>query len=148
SGRGVVLARGGLGPPVGNVVPSAWTALLGGRSGAARSTRFDATEGCVVRFACEVKDFEPEQYLDRKEVRRTDRFAQFAVAVAQQAVEDAGLTDQFDRLDRDRIGVIIGSGIGGIRTFEEQARVMLERGPQRISPFFVPMFIADIASGL
>lgn len=148
SGHRVVVTGVGLVTPVGNDVPSTWTALLEGRSGAGPITQFDATEDFDVRFACEVKGFEPEQYLDRKEVRRTDRFAQFAVAVAQQAVEDAGLTDQFDRLNRDRIGVIIGSGIGGIRTFEEQARIMLERGPQRISPFFVPMFIADIASGL
>ncbi len=148
SGHRVVVTGVGLLTPVGNDVSSTWTALLDGRSGAGPITQFDATEDFDVRFACEVKGFEPEQYLDRKEARRTDRFAQFAIAVAQQAVEDAGLTDHFDRLNRDRIGVIIGSGIGGIRTFEEQARVMLERGPQRISPFFVPMFIADIASGL
>lgn len=148
SGHRVVVTGVGLITPVGNDVASTWTALLEGKSGAGPITQFEATEDFDVRFACEVKGFEPEQYLDRKEVRRTDRFAQFAVAVAQQAVEDAGLTDHFDRIDRDRVGVIIGSGIGGIRTFEEQARVMLERGPQRISPFFVPMFIADIASGL
>jgi len=148
SGHRVVVTGVGLLTPVGNDVSSTWSALLDGKSGAGPITQFDATEDFDVRFACEVKGFEPEQYLDRKEVRRTDRFAQFAIAVAQQAVEDAGLTDRFDRLNRDRIGVIIGSGIGGIRTFEEQARIMLERGPQRISPFFVPMFIADIASGL
>jgi len=148
SGHRVVVTGVGLITPVGNDVESTWTALLEGRSGAGPITQFEATEDFDVRFACEVKGFEPEQYLDRKEVRRTDRFAQFAVAAAQQAVEDAGLTDHFDRINRDRVGVIIGSGIGGIRTFEEQARIMLERGPQRISPFFVPMFIADIASGL
>jgi len=148
SGHRVVVTGVGLLTPVGNDVPSTWSALLEGKSGAGPITQFDATEEFDVRFACEVKGFDPEQYLDRKEVRRTDRFAQFALAVAQQAVEDAGLADRFDRLNRDRIGVIIGSGIGGIRTFEEQARIMLERGPQRISPFFVPMFIADIASGL
>jgi len=148
SGHRVVVTGVGLLTPVGNDVPSTWSALLEGKSGAGPITQFDATEEFDVRFACEVKGFDPEQYLDRKEIRRTDRFAQFAMAVAQQAVEDAGLADRFDRLDRDRIGVIIGSGIGGIRTFEEQARIMLERGPQRISPFFVPMFIADIASGL
>nr|PZN91312.1 MAG: beta-ketoacyl-[acyl-carrier-protein] synthase II [bacterium] len=147
-GHRVVVTGVGLVTPVGNDVPTTWNALLEGKSGAGPITQFDVTEDFDVRFACEVKGFDPEQYLDRKEVRRTDRFAQFALAVAQQAVEDAGLTGQFDRLNRDRIGVIIGSGIGGIRTFEEQARIMLERGPQRISPFFVPMFIADIASGL
>jgi 3-oxoacyl-[acyl-carrier-protein] synthase II len=148
SGHRVVVTGVGLVTPVGNDTQSSWAALLEGRSGAGPITQFEATDDFDVRFACEVKGFDPEQYLDRKEVRRTDRFAQFAIAAAQQAVDDAGLADRLPRMNRDRIGVIIGSGIGGIRTFEEQARVMLERGPQRISPFFVPMFIADIAAGL
>ncbi|HEY8468841.1 MAG TPA: beta-ketoacyl-ACP synthase II [Longimicrobiales bacterium] len=148
SGHRVVVTGVGLVTPVGNDARSTWAALLEGKSGAGPITQFEATEDFDVRFACEVKGFDPEQYLDRKEVRRTDRFAQFAIAAAQQAVDDAGLTERLPQMNRDRIGVIIGSGIGGIRTFEEQARVMLERGPQRISPFFVPMFIADIAAGL
>ncbi|HEX7090240.1 MAG TPA: beta-ketoacyl-ACP synthase II [Longimicrobiales bacterium] len=148
SGHRVVVTGVGLITPVGNDTRSSWAALLEGRSGAGPITQFEATDDFDVRFACEVKGFDPEQYLDRKEVRRTDRFAQFAVAAAQQAVDDAGLAQRLPRMNRDRIGVIIGSGIGGIRTFEEQARVMLERGPQRISPFFVPMFIGDIAAGL
>lgn len=138
----------GLVTPIGNDVASTWSALLAGKSGAGLITAFDATDDFDVRFACEVKGFEPEEYMERKEVRRTDRFAQFAIAVAQQAMIQAGLHEGLGDVDRDRVGVIIGSGIGGIATFEDQARVMQERGPQRISPFFIPMFISDIASGL
>jgi 3-oxoacyl-[acyl-carrier-protein] synthase II len=95
-----------------------------------------------------VKGFDPEEYLGRKEARRTDRFAQFAVAASSQAVQDAGLDDGLGPADPNRVGVIIGSGIGGIATFEQQAQVMLEKGPRRVSPFFVPMFIPDMAAGL
>lgn len=144
----VVVTGLGLVTPLGNDVQSTWAALLAGKSGAAPITLFDVTEDYDVRFACEVKDFDPERYMDRKEVRRTDRFAQFALAAAQQAMEQAGLDAGLDGVDGDRVGVIIGSGIGGIATFEEQSRIMQERGPQRISPFFIPMFISDIASGL
>ena len=147
-GHRVVVTGLGLMTPLGNDVASTWSALLEGKSGAGPITQFEADERFDVRFACEVKGFDPEQYMDRKEVRRTDRFAQFAIAVAHQAMEQAGLADGLDGVDRDRVGVIIGSGIGGIATFEQQARTLIERGPQRISPFFVPMFISDIASGL
>jgi 3-oxoacyl-[acyl-carrier-protein] synthase II len=148
NGRRVVVTGLGLVTPVGNDVESTWGALLSGKSGAGPITQFEATEQFDVRFAAEVKDFEPERYMDRKEVRRTDRFAQLALAVSQQAVEQAGLATALGGADPNRVGVIIGSGIGGISTFEDQARTLLERGPQRISPFFVPMFISDIASGL
>lgn len=146
--RRVVVTGLGLLTPIGNDVEATWQALLEGKSGAGPITQFEATEEFDVRFACEVKGFEPERYLDRKEIKRTDRFAQFAIATAQQAMESAGLADGLDGIDRDRAGVLIGSGIGGIATFEEQTRILLERGPQRISPFFVPMFISDIAAGL
>jgi 3-oxoacyl-[acyl-carrier-protein] synthase II len=132
---------------VGNDVPTAWQNLLDGKSGAAPITQFDATKDFDVTFAAEVKGFDPEQYLERKEARRMDRFAQFAIAASQQAMDSAGLSSKPDGVDFDRIGVVIGSGIGGIATFEEQARTMVERGPKRISPFFVPMFIPDIAAG-
>ncbi|MGH7474659.1 MAG: beta-ketoacyl-ACP synthase II [Longimicrobiales bacterium] len=145
--RRVVVTGVGMLTPVGNDVESAWTALLEGRSGAGPITQFEATDEFAVRFAAEVKGFQPEQYLDRKEARRMDRFAQFAMAVAEQAMHSAGLTDALDSVDRDRFGVLIGSGIGGIATFEQQTRVMIERGPARVSPFFVPMFIPDIAAG-
>ncbi len=143
----VVVTGLGLVTSIGNTVEDTWSALLEGRSGGAPITRFDAHEGFSVRFACEVKGFDPAAYMDRKEIRRTDRFAQFAIAASEQALEHSGLLS-FDGLDADRVGVIIGSGIGGIATFEDQARTMFERGPDRISPFFIPMFILDIASGL
>ena len=148
NGHRVVITGLGLLTPVGNDVDSSWEALLGGTPGAGPITQFDADQGFDVRFACEVKDFDPEQYMDRKEARRADRFAQFAVAVSHQAVQDSGLGDDLAPADSERVGVLIGSGIGGISTFEEQTRVMLERGPRRVSPFFVPMFIPDMAAGL
>ncbi|MDX1673412.1 MAG: beta-ketoacyl-ACP synthase II [Longimicrobiales bacterium] len=144
----VVITGLGLLTPVGNDVESAWDALLAGTSGAAPITQFEATDEYGTRFACEVDDFDPEQYMDRKEARRADRFAQFAMAVSVQAVEAAGLGPDLGPADPNRVGVIIGSGIGGISTFEEQTKTMLERGPGRVSPFFVPMFIPDMAAGL
>ncbi|HEX8243578.1 MAG TPA: beta-ketoacyl synthase N-terminal-like domain-containing protein, partial [Longimicrobium sp.] len=146
--RRVVITGTGLLTPVGLDVPSSWAALLRGCSGAAPITQFDATD-FKVRFACEVKGFEPELYIDRKEAKRTDRFAQFAIAASVQAMQQAGLDDErIGGIDPTRFGVIIGSGIGGIWTFEDQHRKLIERGPSRISPFFVPMFISDIAAGL
>lgn len=144
----VVITGLGLLTPVGNDVDAAWAALLAGTSGAAPITQFDANDAFSVRFACEVKGFDPEQYMERKEVRRTDRFAQFALAVAEQAVRSSGLGSDLGPADPERVGVLIGSGIGGIATFEEQTRAMIERGPGRVSPFFVPMFIPDMAAGL
>jgi 3-oxoacyl-[acyl-carrier-protein] synthase II len=146
-GHRVVVTGLGLITPVGNDVPTAWNALLKGTSGAATITSFDATLDFDVRFAAEVKGFEPEKFMERKEIRRTDRFAQLAIGAAEEAMRHSGLLNRLDTLNRDRFGVIIGSGIGGIATFEEQARTMVERGPKRISPFFVPMFIPDIAAG-
>jgi 3-oxoacyl-[acyl-carrier-protein] synthase II len=146
--RRVVITGTGLITPVGLDVPTSWNALLGGRSGAGPITQFDATD-FKVRFAAEVKGFEPDQYIDRKETKRTDRFAQFAIGASVQAMREAGLDDEaIGGVDPTRFGVIIGSGIGGIWTFEEQHRKLIERGPSRVSPFFVPMFISDIAAGL
>ncbi|HEV7591483.1 MAG TPA: beta-ketoacyl-ACP synthase II [Longimicrobium sp.] len=145
--RRVVITGTGLLTPVGLDVQSSWAALLDGRSGAGPITQFDTTD-FKVRFACEVKGFDPEQYIDRKEARRTDRFAQLAIAASVQAMRQAGLDELPAAIDAERFGVIIGSGIGGIWTFEEQHRKLIERGPSRISPFFVPMFISDIAAGL
>lgn len=135
----------GLVTPLGNTVEESWTGLLAGRSGAAPITKFDAS-ALQVRFACEVKGFDPLLYMDKKEARRYDLFAQFALAAAQQAVVQAGLEGGFP--SADRTGVIIGSGIGGMQTFEEQCSLYLTKGPDRVSPFFVPMFIPDIAAGL
>ena len=145
--RRVVITGTGLITPVGLDVQSSWTALLDGRSGAGPITQFDASE-FDVRFACEVKGFDPGEYIERKEVKRTDRFSQFAIGTAVQAMREAGLEERLDGVDPDRFGVIVGSGIGGIHTFEEQHGRLLEKGPSRVSPFFVPMFISDIAAGL
>lgn len=147
SGRRVVITGTGLVTAVGNDVSSTWASLLAGRSGAAPITLFDASRHDV-QFACEVKGFDPSEYLDRKEVKRTDRFLQFALATAQQAVAEAGIEDVLREESPDRTGVIVGSGIGGLATLEEQHIRMLERGPDRVSPFFIPMFIADMAAGL
>lgn len=143
--RRVVVTGLGLVTPVGNTVEEAWSALVAGKSGAARIQRFDPTP-LDVQFGCEVKGFDPLAYMDRKEAKRCDLFAQYAMAATVQAVTAAGLADGFPA--PERTGVLIGSGIGGIATFEEQCRIYIEKGPGRVSPFFVPMFIPDIASGL
>jgi len=145
--RRVVVTGTGLVTAVGNDVSSNWDALLSGASGAAVITAFDPSDQDV-RFAAEVKNFEPEKYLDRKEIKRTDRFTQFALVATAQAMEQAGFIDKPPDVLPDRFGVITGSGIGGITTLEEQHKVMLTKGPSRVSPFFVPMFIADMAPGL
>jgi 3-oxoacyl-[acyl-carrier-protein] synthase II len=141
----VVVTGLGLVTPVGLTTDETWNNLLAGKSGAAPITKFDPSR-LQVRFACEVKGFDPLQYMDRKESRRYDLFAQLALACAGQAITQAGLDGRFP--DPDRTGVVIGAGIGGMATFEEQCRIYLEQGPDRVSPFFVPMFIPDIASGL
>jgi 3-oxoacyl-[acyl-carrier-protein] synthase II len=144
--RVVVTGMGAL-TPIGHGVQNSWDALLAGKSGGAPIKNFEITDDFDVRFAAEIKDWTPDSVLDRKEQKRTDRYAQFAIWAAEEAVVNAGLKDAGDRVDLDRVGVIIGSGIGGITTFEEQARIMVEKGPKRISPFFIPMFIPDIAAG-
>src|ERR671911_1947334 len=141
----VVVTGLGLVTPVGNDVESTWQGLLAGKSGAAPITKFDASNQRV-RFACEVKGFDPLQYIDRKEARRYDLFAQLALAAAHQAVTQAGLEGKFP--SPERTGVVIGSGIGGMQTYEENCSIYLTKGPDRVSPFFVPMFIPDIAAGL
>ena len=143
--RVVVTGMGAL-TPVGNDVASTWRALNSGASGAANITKFDATTW-PVRFACELKGFDPLQYMDRKEAKRADWYAQYAIAASVQAMKDAGL-ENGNLGDPDRVGVILGSGIGGLKSFEEQHDVYRERGQSKISPFFIPMFIADIAAGL
>lgn len=143
--RRVVVTGLGLVSPLGLTAAETWSGLVAGQSGAGIIQRFDPAP-MEVRFACEVKGFDPLQYMDRKEVKRLDLFAQYAMAAATQAIADAGFGEALP--NRDRTGVIIGSGIGGISTFEEQCKLYLEKGPSRVSPFFVPMFIPDIASGL
>lgn len=142
--RRVVVTGLGLVTPVGLTVEESWTNLLAGKSGAAPISKFDPGR-LQVRFACEVKGFNPLDHLERKEAKRMDLFTQFAMAAAHQAVVQAGLEGKFP--SPERTGVVIGSGIGGIATFEEQCLIYLQKGPDRVSPFFVPMFIPDIASG-
>jgi 3-oxoacyl-[acyl-carrier-protein] synthase II len=143
--RRVVVTGIGLVTPVGNDVPTAWSALLAGRSGAAPIQKFDPSK-LQVRFACEVKGFDAGQYMERKEARRYDLFAQYGIAAAHQAVVQAGMDR--DLPDGDRVGVIIGSGIGGMQTYEENCTAYITKGPDRVSPFFVPMYIPDICAGL
>src|SRR5213078_395627 len=133
--------------PVGNDVATTWRALIGGKSGTAPITKFDASN-FPVRFAAEVKGFNPLDFMERKEAKRADQYTQYAVAAARQAMKDAGLADGRNGTDPDRVGVIVGSGIGGLKSFEEQHDVYRERGQSKISPFFIPMFIADIAAGI
>src|ERR1041385_3588392 len=142
--RRVVVTGLGLVTPVGLTVEESWANLLAGRSGAGPITKFDPAR-LQVRFAREVKRFDPLVCMDRKEAKRMDLFSQFAMAAAQQAVAQAGLEGKVP--DPERTGGIIGSGIGGMMTFEEQCLIYLQKGPDRVSPFFVPMFIPDIASG-
>jgi 3-oxoacyl-[acyl-carrier-protein] synthase II len=144
--RRVVATGVGLLTPVGNDVATTWRALLAGCSGAAPITRFDARD-FPVRFAAEVKQFDPLAYMDRKEVRRSDPYVQYAMAAAVQAMTDSGLRDSKD-FNPDRCAVIVGSGLGGLATFEEQHSAFRDAGPRRISPFFVPMILADIAAGI
>lgn len=143
--RRVVITGVGVVSPVGNDADTFWKSLLAGKSGVDTITAFDASEFST-RIAGEVKDFDPEQFMDKKEARRTDRYIQFALTAAKMAVEDAKLevTDEI----AERVGVYIGSGIGGLSTWEEQHQVLIEKGPRRISPFFIPMMISNMATGL
>ncbi|MDP9278977.1 MAG: beta-ketoacyl-ACP synthase II [Gemmatimonadota bacterium] len=144
--RRVVVTGMGTITPVGNDVATTWRSLIEGKSGTAPITKFDASK-FPVKFAAEVKGFNPLDYMDRKEAKRADQYTQYAVAAARQAMTNAGLVER-NGMDPDRIGVIIGSGIGGLKSFEEQHDVYRERGVGKISPFFIPMFIADIAAGI
>lgn len=142
--RVVVTGLGAL-TPIGNDVSTFWNNLIAGKSGLGYITRFDATD-YPTRIAAEVKDFDPLQYIDKKEIRRTDLFVQYAIAAAKMALADAEI--QMDQEDANRIGVYVGSGIGGLQILEEQHSVLLERGPKRVSPFFIPMMIGNMAAGL
>ncbi len=130
--------------PLGVGAEVSWRGMVEGRSGARPITRFDTTEHKTT-FACEVPDFDPLEFIERKEVRRMDLFAQLAMASAAQAIESAALEGN---ADGDRVGVLYSSGMGGMSTFEQQVIKRHEQGPSRVSPFFVPMIIGDIASGL
>ncbi|MGH7485346.1 MAG: beta-ketoacyl-ACP synthase II [bacterium] len=142
--RRVVITGLGIVSPLGSEVETFWRRLVAGESGIGPVTRFDTTK-YDTRFAGEVREFRSEDYMDRKEIRRADLFVQYAIGATAQAVKQAGVSPQ--TVDPNRYGVIVGSGIGGIATFEDQHRTLLEKGPSRVSPFFIPMMISDMASG-
>ncbi|HTN20607.1 MAG TPA: beta-ketoacyl-ACP synthase II [Pelobium sp.] len=142
--RVVVTGLGAL-TPIGNTVPEYWDGLINGVSGAAPMTRFD-TEKFKTKFACEVKNFVAEDYLDKKEARKLDPFVQYALVATEEAVKDAGL--DFTKLDTNRIGVIWGAGIGGLKTFLDEITTFAKGdGTPRLNPFFIPKMIIDIAPG-
>ncbi|MEO0078206.1 MAG: beta-ketoacyl-ACP synthase II [candidate division WOR-3 bacterium] len=145
SGRRRVVVTGlGVVTPVGNDVPAFWQNLIQGRTGIARIAAFDPTD-LEVQIGAEVKDFDPTRRLDPKLVKRSDRFTQFALYAADEAVKDARL--DFNALDLDRVGVIVGSGMGGVQTWEVQHALFLDKGPRRVSPLLIPMMIPDMACG-
>ena len=142
--RRVVVTGMGAITPVGNNVKDTWEGLKSGKNGIAPITLFD-TENFKAKLGAEVKDFNPRDYLEVNEVLRTDRYAQFAVAAAQQAVEESGIEGT---VAPERFSVIFGTGIGGINTFETEYGKLMEKGPRRVSPLFIPMMIANMASGM
>jgi len=141
----VVITGLGAVTPIGNEVSTFWKNMISGVSGIDYVTAFDTSE-YTTRIAGEVKNFNPEDYMDRKEAKRVDRFIQFAIAATKQALAQADL--DISKMDATRAGVYIGSGIGGLATLEENHKILLEKGPRRVSPFMVPMMIANMASGL
>ncbi|MBM6995112.1 beta-ketoacyl-ACP synthase II [Paenibacillus sp. DXFW5] len=138
TGMGVVTA-------LGHDLDTLWNNLIQGKSGVSRVEAFDVSD-YPTQIAASVKDFNPEDYVDRKEARKMDRFVQFAAAAAVNAMKDSGLNIA-EQADPERVGVMIGSGIGGLGTWEDQHNILLEKGPKRVSPFFIPMMIANMASG-
>jgi 3-oxoacyl-[acyl-carrier-protein] synthase II len=141
--RRVVITGLGALTPLGNDVPTTWARLIAGESGAGPITQFDATD-YPVRFACEVKDFDPAQWIDRKQARRMDRFAQLVVAAARQAEADSGLEIA---KESDRIGAAIATGIGGIKSFQDCFDTLVTRGPDRVNPFAIPSIIPNMGAG-
>ena len=142
--RRVVVTGVGLLTPLGNGTESSWEALRAGRSGIGPITRFDAT-GFSCRIAGEVKDFDPARYIEKKEIKKMGRFIQFAIAAAECALSSSGLKVTPD--NAEQVGVYIGSGIGGFEVIEREHQTLLEHGPRRISPFFIPATIVNLASG-
>lgn len=142
--RRVVITGMGTITPIGNSIKEFWQGILAGKSGAGKITKFDDSQH-TTKFACEVKDFSYENILEPKEANRIDAFSQYAIVAAHQAISDSGI--DFEQEDKERIGVLVGSGIGGFKSFEDSHKKFLEGGPRRLSPFFIPQMIIDIASG-
>jgi 3-oxoacyl-[acyl-carrier-protein] synthase II len=143
-GQRVAITGVGAVTPLGLDVSTSWSAVLAGRSGAGPITRFDPS-GFETRIACEVKGFDPAQYLDRKEARRMDRYTHYAVAATREALDSAGL--RITPANSDAVGVVVGAGIGGIETLSQQFQVLFDKGPSRVSPFLTTMMLANMASG-
>lgn len=139
-----VITGMGVVSPVGNNLDEFWNNLIEGKSGIGLLTRFD-TADLPTKVAAEVKNFEPTEWINKKESRHMDRFVQFAIAAAKLAVQDSGL--DFEKVDKERAGTVMGCGIGGVITFEEQKEVLMSKGSGRITPFFVPMLIGNMAAG-
>ena len=144
SKRRIVVTGLGMVSPLGTTVADSWAAALAGKSGIGPITRFDATE-FTTRIAGEVKGFEPTLYIEKKDVKKTDLFIQYGLGASQLALEDAGIDVGAE--DTTRFGVIIGSGIGGLPLIEAMHDILRERGPIRVSPFFIPGLIANMAAG-
>jgi 3-oxoacyl-[acyl-carrier-protein] synthase II len=145
--RRVVVTGIGAITPIGLTAKELWEGLKSGKSGAAEITKFDSSN-LNTHFACEVKDFDPLNYFDRKTARRLDEFAQYALAATAEAIEDSGMDpDKMSREDKEQTGVLFGSGMGGMKTFDQQSVLNNKEGPSKISPFFIPMIIPDIAAG-
>ena len=141
--RRVVVTGLGAVTPVGNDIPAFWENLLAGKNGIGPLSRFDAGE-YKAKVAAQVKDFDPLQYMEKGEIRKSDLFCQYAMAAACQAVEDSGI---FGKVAPERFRVYFGSGIGGLITMSAELQKLLEKGPKRVSPFFIPMMIANMAAG-
>ena len=142
--RRVVITGAGVVTSLGFGVEKFWNSIKEGKCGIKNLTRFDSTN-YPTRIAAEITDFEPTEFIDKKEAKRMDRYTQFALAATKMAFESSGIN--LESIDKERAGVIVGSGIGGIETFEDQHSTLVEKGPGRVSPFFIPMMIANMASG-
>ena len=142
--RRVVITGLGILSPVGNGLKENWEAISSGKSGIGPITRFDTTE-FASKIAGEVKNFNPEDYIDKKEIKKMDTFLHYALAVGQMAMKDSGL--KIDDSNAERVGVLVGSGLGGLETIEKYHTLLLEKGPKKISPFFIPMLIVNLAPG-
>lgn len=140
----VVVTGTGVISPIGNTISEFWESLCAGKSGIDTITHFDVTDFSTQIGGC-VKNFDPEDYMDKRDARRMDRFTHYAIAATRMAINQA--TVDMDNIDRERLGVVLGTGVGGIETMEEQHKRLLTRGPGRVSPFFVPMMITNIAAG-
>lgn len=141
--RVVITGMGSI-TPIGNDTDTFWNSIKEGKCGIDKITAFDASD-YKAKLAAEVKDFEVTNYMDKREARRLDKFCHFALAAAEEAMKDSGLNDK--NVNKDRMGVIVGSGVGGIGTIEEQHKKLLNKGPNRVTPFFIPMIIGNMAAG-